>query len=141
MASQLIDRIFQRLGIDRSRRSAVQVGFDLMPHLQKIALQERKSVDEVTQELLSNAVAGRRTADESLQLWEGLTPREKQAAALACLGFTNQEIAERMVISANTVKSHMRSILHKFNVNSKEQLRAVLMEWDFHAWLEAQNLG
>jgi DNA-binding CsgD family transcriptional regulator len=141
MASQLFERILQSLGIDRARRSVVQVDFELMPYLEKIALQERKSVDDITLELLSNAVTERRTADEYLQLWEGLTRREKQTAAFACLGYTNQEIAESMVISTNTVRSHMRSILNKFNLNSKAELRTVLMRWDFNSWIEEQKLG
>ena len=84
--------------------------------------------------------AERYAAVENFEPWQELTPREKQAAALACLGYTNLEIAERMVISRNTVKTHLRSVLRKFNVNSKSQLREVLTGWDFRGWIDGQDL-
>jgi hypothetical protein len=58
---------------------------------------------------------------------------------LVCLGFTNQEIAERMIISVNTVKTHIRSILSKFNVNSKTDLQTILSGWDFTEWSELES--
>jgi hypothetical protein len=38
------------------------------------------------------------------------------------------------------VRLPCRSVLHKFNVNSKADLRADLANWDFNAWLEAQYM-
>ena len=57
-------------------------------------------------------------------------------AALACLGHTNPEIGRLMVISPNTVKTHMRNLLEKVNVSSKAELREVFAGWDFEAWLD-----
>jgi DNA-binding NarL/FixJ family response regulator len=34
-------------------------------------------------------------------------------------GFSNQEIAERLVISENTVKYHVHSILEKLNLSDR----------------------
>jgi DNA-binding CsgD family transcriptional regulator len=55
-------------------------------------------------------------------------------AALACLGFTNQEIANRLMVSINTVRTHMRNVLAKFEVKNRVRLRQKLAEWDFSAW-------
>ena len=54
--------------------------------------------------------------------------------ALVCLGYTNRQIAARLVISVETVKSHIRNILYKFNLHSKRELGLLLGDWDFSAW-------
>ncbi|MCP4418016.1 MAG: helix-turn-helix transcriptional regulator, partial [Chloroflexi bacterium] len=72
--------------------------------------------------------------DENLALWHTLTNREKETAAFTCLGYTNHEIAQKMVISPNTVKTHLRRVLQKFGVGSKSELQLVLASWDFSGW-------
>jgi DNA-binding NarL/FixJ family response regulator len=58
-------------------------------------------------------------------------------SALTCLKFTNAEIAEYLTISPETVKTHIRNVLSKFNLHSKNELRQNLSDWDFSAWAEA----
>jgi len=50
-----------------------------------------------------------------------LTPREYQVLELVALGLTNKEISVRLVISENTVRSHLRSILDKLHMNNRVQ--------------------
>jgi len=64
-----------------------------------------------------------------------LTPRQQQTAALACLNFTNRQIAARLGISPQTVKTHIRNLLHRFDLHSKAELRQVLADWDFSEWI------
>ena len=45
--------------------------------------------------------------------FQTLSPRERQVTALICQGYTNRQIACRLTISPETVKSHASSILHK----------------------------
>jgi DNA-binding NarL/FixJ family response regulator len=53
-----------------------------------------------------------------------LTPREQQLATLVASGLNNREIAERLVISENTVKNHMKNILDKLEIDNRVQLTA-----------------
>ena len=58
--------------------------------------------------------------------WDSLTPTELQVADLAAEGLTNAVIAERLYISANTVKTHLSHIYHKLGVNGRTELAVAL---------------
>jgi DNA-binding NarL/FixJ family response regulator len=51
----------------------------------------------------------------------GLTGRERSVLALAAAGMTDKEIAEDLVLSLHTVKSHMRNILTKLQVSNRRE--------------------
>jgi DNA-binding NarL/FixJ family response regulator len=48
-----------------------------------------------------------------------ITPRESEIFNLICLGFTNQQIAEHLFISRETVRWHLRSLYSKIGVDSR----------------------
>jgi DNA-binding NarL/FixJ family response regulator len=50
-----------------------------------------------------------------------LSRREHEILQLACEGLTNAEIAATLFLSANTLKSHLRSAYHKLGVHSRTQ--------------------
>lgn len=50
-----------------------------------------------------------------------LSIREAEILELLCLGFTNREIAKKLVVSIETVKTHIASILKKMNVRNRVQ--------------------
>lgn len=50
-----------------------------------------------------------------------LSPRERQVLALVADGLNNQQIADRLVISLATAKTHVRNILNKLAVNDRTQ--------------------
>ena len=50
-----------------------------------------------------------------------LTPRENEVLELVAQGLTNKEIANKLVISVNTVRSHLRFILDKLHMNNRVQ--------------------
>ncbi len=54
-----------------------------------------------------------------------LTPREREILTLIAQGYTNQEIAAKLHLSLNTVKTHRRHIYEKLNLHS----RAALIEY------------
>ena len=53
---------------------------------------------------------------------DNLTTTEFAASMLAARGWTNQEIARHMGVSANTVKSYLSSALRKLGISSRQEL-------------------
>jgi DNA-binding NarL/FixJ family response regulator len=60
-----------------------------------------------------------------------LSPREIEVLQLVATGLRNREIAEQMELSEQTVKNHLRSILHKLGVPNRTAavLYAVRQGW------------
>lgn len=56
-------------------------------------------------------------ADQSATL---LTPREQEILALVARGYRNQEIAEHLGISLQTVKDHLANSFAKLGVNRRQ---------------------
>jgi DNA-binding NarL/FixJ family response regulator len=59
-----------------------------------------------------------------------LTDREREVLDLVAEGLTNRQIAERLVVSENTVRAHLRNILDKLHVNNRVQAALLLQKGD-----------
>jgi len=57
-----------------------------------------------------------------------LTPREREVAELVAAGFTNRQIAERLVISERTAEAHVEHIRAKLECRSRAQVAAWFAE-------------
>jgi DNA-binding NarL/FixJ family response regulator len=57
-----------------------------------------------------------------------LTRREREVAALITRGLTNRKIARELTLSERTVDTHVRNILKKLGVGSREQVASRLAE-------------
>lgn len=55
-----------------------------------------------------------------------LTSREMEVLELISKGYTNQQIAQNLVIEVGTVKNHVHNILEKLNVSSRGEAAAYL---------------
>ena len=53
---------------------------------------------------------------------ERLSTREQQVVGFLCKGFNNKQIAEHMVISEKTVKTHISNILNKLGMRDRMQV-------------------
>ncbi len=83
----------------------------------------------VTRRLIEAFTSGVPDADPAATaLPDDLTPRETEILALIAAGSTNAEIAERLVISPLTVKSHVSRILTKMDARDRTQL--VIMAYE-----------
>lgn len=56
-----------------------------------------------------------------------LTQKEKEVVHGILLGKSNNDLAEELGISINTLKTHMKSIFNKYCVNSKVELQSKLL--------------
>lgn len=60
--------------------------------------------------------------------FDDLTPREREVLSLIVKGFGNREIAEELVITVSTTKSHVSNILSKLNVTNRTEAIILVLE-------------
>ena len=53
---------------------------------------------------------------------DDLSPREREVLRLLALGYTNQEIAEMLVVSVRTVESHRAHVMTKLRASSRASM-------------------
>lgn len=63
-----------------------------------------------------------------------LTPREQQVAWLVARGWTNRRIALALVVSPETVKTHVAHVLEKLGVRSKVDLQVLFLDLRVRWW-------
>jgi DNA-binding NarL/FixJ family response regulator len=63
---------------------------------------------------------GREAALEAVRM----TQREREVIALIAVGLSNKEIAQRLNIATDTVKSHVRNVMEKLALHSRLQIAA-----------------
>jgi len=78
-------------------------------------------LDPVVHARLLSAVPAPRRAVPAERLPDELTPREAEVLALIAGGLSNVEIAERLVISEATVKSHINHLFAKIGARDRAQ--------------------
>jgi LuxR family maltose regulon positive regulatory protein len=58
-----------------------------------------------------------------LSLSHPLSLPEERVLSLLAVGHSNPEIAQELMVSVNTVKTHIKSIYRKLNVNNRRAVR------------------
>jgi DNA-binding CsgD family transcriptional regulator len=64
--------------------------------------------------------------DSAAVCYSALTRREREVLTLIAAGHTNREMAESLVVSPETVKTHVRHVLNKFGVARKAEICALI---------------
>ncbi len=87
-------------------------------------------------ELLARGLDQEAQREQAEAILAALTPRERQVVAMTGRGQTNRQIGEALVISPETVKTHLRHALSKLGLRSKTELRMLLLDLGIRWWLE-----
>ena len=74
--------------------------------------------NELLRKIICNHVNNNKKADSNC----GLTARELEVLQQICLGLNNEEMAEKLFISAKTIKSHRSNLLEKTNCKNTPAL-------------------
>jgi DNA-binding NarL/FixJ family response regulator len=69
---------------------------------------------------------GRKVGDQLLAL---LTPRERQVLDCAAEGANRDQVAERLNLTPNTVRTHLQNIMAKLGVHSTLEAVALTRAW------------
>jgi DNA-binding CsgD family transcriptional regulator len=101
--------------------------FEAVTHWLALMLHRAELIEEVVGQAEQR---GRREA--VTQMLALLTPRQREVAALIALGLSNDQIAERLVLSPGTVANHVEHILRRLSVRSRTEVAALAAEIGLH---------
>ena len=109
-------------------------GAEIRHALQQV-LDDQAAIDPAVQHHLVDAIATGAPAQRpplSPGLPDGLTPREVEVLSCMASGLSNTEIAERLVVSEGTVKSHINHIFAKIGARDRAQAVAYAYQQGLH---------
>lgn len=78
--------------------------------------------------LLDQLMRRRREQDEAVRRISRLTPREKEVLSLLAEGGDNDSIAQSLVISPQTARTHIQNVLVKLGVHSRLEAAALAIQ-------------
>jgi DNA-binding NarL/FixJ family response regulator len=88
---------------------------DEVAHAVRASLTGQMHLDPTVARLLADSLRGPR------RLEEDLTPREREVLALVAEGASNRQIAEMLMVSERTARTHVSAILSKLGLVSRTQ--------------------
>jgi DNA-binding NarL/FixJ family response regulator len=99
---------------------------DLVEAIQIVAAGEALLAPSVTRRLLDRVASRLPSANENaIPALSELTDREFEVLKLLARGLSNAEIAERLVVSETTVKTHVSRVLSKLDL--RDRVQAVIL--------------
>jgi len=100
---------------------------DLVAGIRTVAAGDALLAPAVTRRVVA-AFASRRPAADAERRLGTLSEREREVLRLVAFGYTNGEIAERLVVGEATVKTHIGSILAK--LGARDRVAAVIAAYE-----------
>jgi DNA-binding NarL/FixJ family response regulator len=97
----------------------------LLEGIRAIAQGEMLLSPTVAARVVQQLARTRQEKEREADALQALTPREREVFGLVAEGCTNAKIAERLVLSEKTVKTHVRNISNKLNLASKAEMRVL----------------
>jgi DNA-binding NarL/FixJ family response regulator len=94
---------------------------ELLRAVRVVAEGEALLSPSVTRRLIAEFAARPRPGAAAVEL-AGLTEREREVMALAAVGLSNEEIAERLVVSPATARTHVSRAMVKLGARDRAQL-------------------
>jgi len=91
--------------------------------------------------LIAGLVRRRREQEVAMRVTGTLTPREREILLLLADGADNDSIAQRLVISPQTVRTHTQNLLRKLGLHSRLEAAAFVLKNRIGEELEVVNLG
>jgi len=136
--------IFQRIqrlwtGLRQNKTFTYTLDEPLPRLLTDLAVQENRTTEEVQADVLAAGLTQVQKSKELMRLWDTLSRREQDVTAWACLGYTNRQIAARLGISPETVKTYLQNVMYKFGLHGKTELRVVFADLDFSEWEKSKH--
>jgi DNA-binding NarL/FixJ family response regulator len=100
---------------------------DLVNAVRIVADGESLLSPSITRRLITEFASRAKAPCPTTQL-DDLTEREREVVTLAAAGLSNQEIAQRLVISAATVRTHVSRAISKLDARDRTQLVVLAYE-------------
>jgi DNA-binding NarL/FixJ family response regulator len=103
---------------------------DLIRGIREVAAGEGLLAPSATRRLITEFVDSTRAGppdDAAAKRIKALTPREFEVLLLMAQGLSNAEIAERLIVGENTVKTHVSHVLDK--LAARDRVQAVILAY------------
>jgi RNA polymerase sigma factor (sigma-70 family) len=101
---------------------------DLLQAIRVVAGGDALLAPSVTRRLIAEFASRPRTDRTLPSALDALTEREREVLKLVARGMSNHEIADHLVVSPATIKTHVSRILAKLNARDRAQLVMVAYE-------------
>jgi DNA-binding NarL/FixJ family response regulator len=73
-------------------------------------------------------LAGVLAATPAFTAWSSLSAREQEVVELLAAGLNGEQIAERLVLSPETVKTHVRNAMHRLDARTRAHAVAIAIQ-------------
>jgi DNA-binding NarL/FixJ family response regulator len=101
---------------------------ELLAAIEVVARGDALIAPAVTRSVIEEFVRRSPTPSPPAPELDGLTDREREVLELLARGLSNAEIAERLVVSAGTVKTHVAHVLGKLGL--RDRVQAVILAYE-----------